>query len=222
MVDPLSLAISVLALAVSTVTAWLTLFRRGTVKMTQPTVIFFGPDIPRSHQDTPPPKIYLRTLLFSTSKRGRVIESMHVALSRNETHQNFNIWVYGERGKLVRGSGLFVGETGVAADHHFLTPKDGTAFRFTEGHYRLEVFAYLLGDKKPLRLFSQVLDITREKAAALEERNAGLFFDWGPDSSRYLPHVENQSPPPDETHVGKVPSPTEADEFIDALVRIRQ
>jgi hypothetical protein len=59
---------------------------------------------------------------------------MHVALSRNETHQNFNIWVYGERGKLVRGSGLFVGETGIAADHHFLTPEDGNSFRFTEGH----------------------------------------------------------------------------------------
>jgi hypothetical protein len=31
------------------------------------------------------PKVFLRTLLFATSKRGRVIESMHVALSRNET-----------------------------------------------------------------------------------------------------------------------------------------
>jgi hypothetical protein len=47
MVDPVSLAISTLSLAVSAVTAWLTLFRRGTVKMTQPTVIFFGPDTPR-------------------------------------------------------------------------------------------------------------------------------------------------------------------------------
>jgi hypothetical protein len=88
--------------------------------MTQPTVIFFGPDTPRAREDTPLPKVFLRTLLFSTSKRGRVIESMHVALSRNETHQNFNIWVYGDE-KLVRGSGLFVGETGVAATHHFLT-----------------------------------------------------------------------------------------------------
>jgi hypothetical protein len=110
MVDPFSLAISTLSLAVATTTAWLTLFRRGTVKMTQPTVIYFGPDHPRSQEEIPLPKIYLRTLLFTTSKRGRVIESMHVALSRNEMHQNFNIWVYGERGNLVRGSGLFVGE----------------------------------------------------------------------------------------------------------------
>lgn len=196
MADPVSLAISTLSLAVSAVTAWLTLFRRGTVKMTQPTVIFFGPDTPRSHHDMPLPKIYLRTLLFSTSKRGRVIESMHVALSQNETHQNFNVWVYGERGKLVRGSSLFVGETGVAADHHFLTPNDGNAFRFTEGHYRLNVFARLLGDSKPMLLFSQALDISREIAAALEEKSAGLYFDWGPDSSRYLSHVEKRPASP--------------------------
>jgi hypothetical protein len=196
MIDPVSLVISIISLAVSATTAWLTLFRRGTVKMTQPTVIFFGPDTPRSPHDTPLPKIYLRTLLFATSKRGRVVESMHVALSRNETHQNFNIWVYGERGKLVRGSGLFVGETGVAADHHFLTPHDGNAFRFTEGHYRLDVFANLLSDPKPMRLFSQALDVSHDIATALQEKTAGLYFDWGPDSSRYLSHVEKRPPSP--------------------------
>lgn len=118
--DPVALAVSVLSLAVSAVTAWLTLFRRGTVRMTQPTVIFFGPDSPRSGREKGLPKIYLRTLLFSTSKRGRVIESMHVSLERSETRQNFNIWVHGDD-KLVRGSGLYVGATGVAANHHFLT-----------------------------------------------------------------------------------------------------
>lgn len=200
MADPISITVSVLALAVSTLTAWLTLFRRGTVKMTQPTVIFFGPDTPRSAEDLPLPKVYLRTLLFSTSKRGRVIESMHVALSRNETHQNFNIWVHGYDEKLVRGSGLYVGETGVAANHHFLTPRDGSSFRFTEGHYRMDVFAHLLGDKERILLFSQTLDISREVAALLEEPGAGLYFDWGPDSSRYLSHVEKRppSPGPDE------------------------
>jgi hypothetical protein len=103
MTDPIALTLSALALVVSATTASLTLFRRGTIKMTQPTVIFFGPDTPRSRNDTALPKVFLRTLLFSTSKRGRVIENMYVALSRNETHQNFNVWVYGEREKLVRG-----------------------------------------------------------------------------------------------------------------------
>jgi hypothetical protein len=196
MADPLSITVSVMALAVSSLTAWLTLFRRGTVKMTQPTVIFFGPDTPRSRNEPPLPKIFLRTLLFSTAKRGRVIESMHIALSRNETHQNFNIWVYGDD-KLVRGSGLFVGETGIAANHHFLAPRDENAFHFAEGRYRLEVFAHLLGDKDQTRLFSQTLEISREIGIALKEPGTGLYFDWGPDSSHYLPHVETKPPSPD-------------------------
>src|SRR5579864_3036035 len=102
MTDPVALAIAALALALSATTAWLTFFRRGAIKMTQPTVIFFGPDTPRRRRDNPSPKVYLRTLLFATSKRGRVIENMYVALSRHETLQNFNIWVYGEKGNLVR------------------------------------------------------------------------------------------------------------------------
>lgn len=191
------IVISVVSLLVSITTAWLTLFRRGTVRMTQPTVIFLGPDGGSpSRPGNVLPKVFLRTLLFSTAKRGRVVESMHVAVLRNETHQNFNIWVYGNE-KLVRGSGLFVGETGVEANHHFLLPRDVSSFRFQEGRYEVEVFARLLGDKKQTRLFSQTLDITRELAASLEEPNAGVYFDWGPDSSRYLSHVEIRPPSPD-------------------------
>jgi hypothetical protein len=100
---------------------------------------------------------------------------MHVALSRNETHQNFNIWVYGEK-NLVRGSGLFIGKT---------------------GRYQLQVFAHLLGDNAPTRLFSQTLEIPSEVAALLAEPDAGLYFDWGPDSAHYLLHVENRPPSPD-------------------------
>jgi hypothetical protein len=213
MTDPFALTISVLALAVSATTAWLTLFRRGTVKMTQPTIIYFGPDMPRSRDVAALPKVFLRTLLFSTSKRGRVIENMYVALSRNETHHNFNIWVYGERKNLVRGSGLFVDETGLAAKHHFLAPRDASSFRFTAGHYRVEVFAHLLGDQNRKQLFSQTLEITSEVAGMLEQPGTGLYFDWGPDASRYLPHVDKRPPPfgPEDfvELMSRLPRPTE-------------
>ena len=59
-----ALIVAALALSVSAVTAWLTLFRRGTVKMTQPTVIFFGPDNSHSVRDRTSWKVFLRTLLF--------------------------------------------------------------------------------------------------------------------------------------------------------------
>ena len=91
MPQTISIVVSVLALAISVATAWLTLFRRGTVRMTQPTTIYFGADASSS----PSPKVYLRTLLYSTAKRGQIIESMFVKLRRAESIQTFNIWAGG-------------------------------------------------------------------------------------------------------------------------------
>lgn len=48
--------------------------------MTQPTVVFFGPD--GSRFDSDKNKIYLRTLLYSTAKRGQVLESLHVSTAQ--------------------------------------------------------------------------------------------------------------------------------------------
>jgi hypothetical protein len=93
-----STVVSILALAISMATAWFTL-RRGTVRMTQPTTFYFGADASAS----PSPKVYLRTLLYTTAKRGKIIESMFVKLRRGESIQTFNIWVYGEN-SLARGS----------------------------------------------------------------------------------------------------------------------
>lgn len=105
--DIVVIAISILAIIISATTAWLTLFRRGTVKMTQPTVIFFGSDGSGERL----PKVFFRTLLYSTAKRGHIVESMWVKLRRGESSQIFNIWVYGDA-SLARGSGLYVNENG--------------------------------------------------------------------------------------------------------------
>ena len=56
--------------------------------MTQPTTIYFGADASAS----PSPKVYFRTLLYTTAKRGKIIESMFVKLRRGESIQTFNIW----------------------------------------------------------------------------------------------------------------------------------
>lgn len=181
----LSLIISLLALALSALTAWLTLIRRGTVRMTKPTVIYFGPDGNREQRYG---KVFLRTLLYASSTRGRIVESMHVRLRRGESTQTFNVWVYGDR-ELSRGSGLFVGQNGVTANHHFLPPLDGDTFVFTAGEYALDVFASLVGSAQTLQLFSTILTVTPEMAAALQEEVNGLYFDWGPESSRYYAHI---------------------------------
>ena len=190
----ISLLISILALVVSVFTAWLTLLRKGTVLMTKPTVIYFGPDGGSNADDRSGLKVYLRTLLYSTSKRGRIIESMYVRLRRGETSQNFNIWVYGDK-QLIRGSGLFVSESGVAANHHFLLPPDGTAFQFLSGKYTLDVFISLVGEHTSRLLHSVQLEVSAEHASSLSQSDFGLYFDWGPDAEKYHAHIRTKPKP---------------------------
>ena len=134
----ISISISFLALIVSVATAWLTWLRKGELRMTQPTVVFFGPDGSSRPGQRGHLKVFLRTLLFSTSRRGQTLESLHVNLQRGESRQNFSIWVYGDE-RLARGSGMFVPIEGVACNHHFLLPEDGTDFQLLAGDYTLRV-----------------------------------------------------------------------------------
>jgi hypothetical protein len=94
--------ISLAALAVSVSTAWLTFFRSDQLRMTQPTVIFFEPDGGIERGKRRRLKVFLRTLLYSTARRGQVVESLHVNLHRGESRQNFSIWVYGQPDDLAR------------------------------------------------------------------------------------------------------------------------
>lgn len=185
----IAIFISLAAFVVSSVTMWLTLLRKGTVCMTQPTVIFFGPD----GGDKKSSKIFFRTLLFATSKKGRVIENLYVRLKRAESQQNFNIWVYGSS-ELNRGSGIFVGETGIATNHHFLLPTDVEAYEFKAGDYILEVYVHLVGDKETKLLHEVTLSISSQEASELKQSDKGIYFDWGPDSSRYHSHIDNRPP----------------------------
>lgn len=186
---------SALALAVSVITAYLTLFRRGTIRMTKPTIVFFGPDGGSRDDRHPLNKVFLRTLLFSTSKRGRIIENMFVKLRRGNMVQTFNIWVYGEQSSLARGSGLFVGENGVSCNHHFLLSSDCTDFQFCAGEYELDVYAVLVGDRAARKLTTIQLQLSEELATQLEDPKAGLYFDWGPDSLQYHPHIDLKPEP---------------------------
>jgi len=198
MQDWLPILISALAMVTSLITAWVTLFRRGSLRMTQPTVVFIGPDgSPRSDgpQHT---KVFLRTLLFSTSRTRQTVESIYVNLQRGESKQNFSIWVYGDD-RLARGSGLSVGQEGVACNHHFLLPNDGSTFALLPGRYLLRVFAKRVRDASPRQLHETDLTITEKNAQELQNKNAGIYFDWGPDQQAYQSHVEVRpmEPPPD-------------------------
>jgi hypothetical protein len=187
----LSLVISLVALTVSITTAWVTLFHAGKLQMTQPTVVFFGLDGKAGRGDRRRLKVFLRTLLFSTGRRGQTIESLYVNLQRGESRQNFSIWVYGDQ-QLARGSGLFVPFEGIACNHHFLLPDDGSHFQLLSGEYTLRVFAKRAGSGRTVQLAKVPLFISQHHSEQLFSDNAGIYFDWGPDSASYHAHIEDR------------------------------
>lgn len=84
----LSAVISMLALVVSTAKMYFTWLRRGHLAMTQPPLVFFGFDsVPRQAA-----KVLLRTLLYSTSVKGQVVEGMYAKPLRNDAEQVFSFW----------------------------------------------------------------------------------------------------------------------------------
>lgn len=191
----IAVGISGFALAVSAGTAWLTVFRTGKLRMTQPTVFFFGPDGGREDSEQPLPKVFLRTLLYSTARRGQTVESLYINVQRGESRQNFSIWVYGDD-RLARGSGLYVGFEGVSCNHHFLLPKNSSIFEWLDGQYTVKVFAKVVSDRKPRLLRKISMSITESQAKELRQDNAGIYFDWGPDQQAYQANIEIRNPEP--------------------------
>lgn len=187
MAAAISIFIAVLSLAVSTVTLWFTLLRRGHLAMTKPTIVFFGFDV----VPKPTPKIFLRSLLYSTSARGKIIEGMYVRLSHAGTEQIFSFWGYGEANKLSPGSGLYVGQTGIAANHHFVLSVHQPGYEFKPGAYTIRVFARLVGKSRPVEFPAVSLSVTEEQASALMNK-AGVLFELGPDSEGYIGHVSDR------------------------------
>lgn len=190
-----SIVISIFSLCIAVATAWLTLFRRGRLAMTRPNVVFFGFDTaPKTTA-----KIFLRTLLYSTALRGQVIEGMFAKLHHAGSEQIFSFWGYGETNQLVPGSGLYVGQTGIAVNHHFVLSVHQPAYEFSKGDYEIEVFVRLVGRKTPIRLSGFKLTLSAEHAGILA-RHGGVLFELNPDGRGYVGHArdkDDELPPTD-------------------------
>ena len=182
--------VSVLALLVSLFTLWFSVIRRGRVCSTHPSFIAFRYDF--VGKKVPQAKIFLRSLLYSTGKRGQVVESLFLRVSDGERRAEFSFWGYGDK-DLVRGSGLFVPETGVATNHHFNPINADELFVFFGGTYSLELVAKLVGRKQPKSLWKVELEIPPTAFGDRIARETAIFFSWSPERDRYIASVENRS-----------------------------
>jgi hypothetical protein len=155
--------------------------------MTRPNVVAFAYDSPKE------PKIFLRTLLYSTAQRGHVIENMFVTVQRGDDHQMFPMWGYQSANQLVLGSGLYVPRDGIAAYHHFVPAKKSVDYGFLTGAYTVDVYAELVNRKSPIHLCKLEVFVSLELAKSLVNKNAGIVFAWEPYSREYVGTV-NTSP----------------------------
>ena len=98
--------------------------------------------------------------------------------------------------RLQCGSGLAVTDSGIATNHHFLPPSDGTPFRLLAGVHTVDVFASLVGDRMPRLLYSTQLELSDSHGDALQDPTYGVYFDWGPDAGKYHALVRSHPEPP--------------------------
>ena len=179
----IGLVFSAGSVTIALTTAWYTLWKKGRVDMTRPLMIAFV--------GSEGPKVVMRATLFSTAKRGNVIESMHVRVRREQNKQTLNVWGFGNSSQEY-GGGLFVGPEGAAHYHHFLPPKDGTGFCFLPGELTLEVFTKTLGEDSEVCIFTQTFELTPEQAEAANGASSSTIFHWGPDTGKYYPHIDRR------------------------------
>lgn len=169
--DSISIPISVLSLAISLGTFWLAFIDRGRLKMTKPTIVFFGFDtVPKVT-----PKVFLRTLLYSTATRGQVVDGMYVRVRHADDERIFSFWSYGETEKLSPGSGLYVSRAGMAANHHFVLSVHEPTYQFRPGPYEIDVLADVVGRRESVKLATIKLMLSEEFAAALGRQEGVLF-----------------------------------------------
>jgi len=154
------------------------------------------PCLPQTGDAVRQAEIFLRTLLFTTATKGRVIENMFLRVHQPIGTYVFDFWGHTESGKLTLGSGLFVGATGVASDHHFNSRHGSDDFIFHPGAYRVEVFGTTVGKSRARKLMEVAFNVNGQQAAELVRiLNAELFLFWNADTHAYEGLLERSSKP---------------------------
>ncbi len=179
----LSPIISIIAFCVSLFTAWFTIFRRGTIHCTHPSFIALTYEF--DERSTVQAKFFLRTLLFSTGKRGLVIENLFLRVREGEREDEFSYWAYGDK-EIVRGGGLFVGENGFLASHRFMPTDARELYVFKEGHYQVELVAKIFGRKKLLTISTFALDLPKKAFGYPISSKDQVYFEWSTEQNKYI------------------------------------
>ncbi|MCQ3932231.1 MAG: hypothetical protein DPW16_17415 [Chloroflexi bacterium] len=186
----INFTVAIISLIISLMTIWLTLLKKGNLRMTRPSVVAFAFDVEKGRKI---PKIFLRTLLFSTAQQGQVIESMYVKIQEGNIVHTLTEWGYYHDSQLVLGGGLYVPHEGIASYHHFLLTGDIAEYKLSAGEYDIEIFAKLINRKSFVSLFKLHITLDKHLAETVTNKNAGVMFTWDPIRVEYNWSID--SPP---------------------------
>lgn len=186
----ISSIISIIALSLSLFTLWFTILRRGSVRSTHPSFVairydFVGKKVPQA-------KIFFRALLFSTGKRGQVVESLFLRVGNGSRQEEFSFWGHGDK-DLIRGSGLFIPETGLVTNHHFNPVATDHLFLFSEGLYSLELVAKVVGKESLISLWNVQVEMPAGVFGSNIVQEKAVFYSWSPEQKCYITTIENRS-----------------------------
>jgi hypothetical protein len=193
MAETIAIVTAVLALAVSIVTAWLTYFHRGAIRMAEPSMVVFAYDAAGSRPGFVP-KVMVRCLLFSTGERGRIIEALFARTRMAGSEYTFSVWGMDADNKLVRGGGLLVPKGGVVAWHHFVASSNRPGVNFTPGEYEVQVFARVHGRSRPVELWSHTLTVSDAVAPTSHDGSEQVCFDHHPERDGFEARRESRAP----------------------------
>ena len=104
----------------------------------------------------------------------------------------FSFWGHGDK-DLIRGSGLFIPETGLATNHHFNPINPETLFLFSEGVYSLELVAKVIGQESLVSLWNIKLEMPAGVFGSTITREKSVFYSWSPEQQCYIASVEKWS-----------------------------
>ena len=184
MEQTISTFLSLLALFVSGLTAWLTLLRRGSLRITRPSFLAFKYDRTGPEGGILVPKIFVRAMLYSTGMQGHVLENMYLVVRHGTESRTFSVWGHGNP-SILRGSGLYVPKTGIAENHHFNPPEDESPFRFSAGDYELSLFGEIVGKPMPTELCRVSLSVPEAICVDPVSREFAIWFDRVPNEAKY-------------------------------------
>jgi hypothetical protein len=180
------------ALLVSIGTAWFNIFHRGTIKMARP---HFFALLPEDSLFGGWLKFFIRTLVFSTGKRGRVIETIYLDLKHDGKTFPFYYWMYGETDNLKIGSGIFVGPEGISANFHFVPTSPLSINDLSPGKYELSIRATLLGNKRSIDLGNISFELGAEEVSIFgKNKNKAIYYVWDIKTKKYRSRIDTRQP----------------------------